>query len=85
MRRLTAWITGGSAGLAAYRAPAPRPRARQAAEPVANRIRARTSCGRGSRSREVEDGEPAADDSPEERRRLVHEQGRGAMDDMQAE
>ena len=85
MRRLHAWITGAIGGAAAYRLLRRGRAPEQAAEPVpepdprADELRAKLA------ETEVEDVEPVADDSPEERRRRVHEQARGAIDDMQAE
>lgn len=87
MRRLHAWITGAAGGVAAYRL-FRRRRARvvePAAEPVAepdpraDELRAKLAESR------AEGEEPAAEESPEERRRRVHEQARGAIDEMQAE
>lgn len=85
MRRLHAWITGAVGGAAAYRL-LRRSRSPERAvelvpgpDPRADELRAKLA------ETQVEDAEPAVDESPEERRRRVHEQARGAIDDMQAE
>ena len=87
MKRLNAWITGAVGGVAAYRLFRRRRDrvAGQALEPVAGpdpraeELRAKLA--------ETHAGEPeaAAEESPEERRRRVHEQARGALDEMQSE
>jgi hypothetical protein len=84
MRRLYAWLAGAAGGLAVYRAlkhrrPEPAALAEQAPDPRAAELRARLA--------EAQDGdaEPAGDSEPldpEARRRLVHEQGRAALDEM---
>ena len=88
MRRLHAWITGAAGGVAAYRLF--RRRRDELEEPVeappepdprAEELRAKLAETR------VEEPEPAAeeppDQSPEERRKRIHEQARGALDEMQ--
>jgi len=89
MRRLHAWLTGAAGGLAAYRLfrrrrddleeqPAEAP---PEPDPRAEELRAKLA---ETRAEEPEAAaETAADESPEERRRRVHEQARGALDDMQ--
>lgn len=87
MRRLHAWITGAAGGVAAYGLFRRRRErsAEQAAEPAAQPdSRAEVLRAKLAESRADEDG-PAADESPEERRRRVHEQARGAIDEMQGE
>ncbi len=87
MRRLTAWIGGTAAGIAAYRllrrrpevAPEPAP-----AEPDAD-TRADELREKLAESRTAEPTEPVAEEepeSPEERRQRVHEEGRAALDEM---
>ena len=86
MRRLYAWLAGAAGGLAAYRAlthrrPEPVALAEQAPDPRAAELRARLAEAREG------DGEPAREPEPldpEARRRLVHEQGRAALDEMHA-
>jgi len=85
MRRLYAWLAGSAGGLAAYRAfrrrPKPAALVEQGPDPRADELRARLA---EAREGEVERaGEPEALD-PEARRRLVHEQGRAALDEMHA-
>ena len=86
MRRLYAWLAGSAGGLAAYRAfrrrrPEPAPLVEQGPDPRADELRARLADAREG------DGEPAGEPEaldPEARRRLVHEQGRAALDEMHA-
>ncbi|HET7573386.1 MAG TPA: hypothetical protein VFJ77_12040 [Gaiellaceae bacterium] len=88
MRRLTAWLAGAAGGLAAYRflrrrpaAPAGEPPAQP--DPRAEELRAKLE---ETRKPEPEaEAEETAPESPEERRRRVHEQGRSALDEMQRE
>ena len=84
MRRLYAWLAGAAGGVAAYsafkhRRPAPVALPEQAPDPRAAELRARLAeTGDG-------DAEPAVEPEPldpEARRRLVHEQGRAALDEM---
>ncbi len=84
MRRLYAWLAGAAGGLAAYRAfthrrHAPAALAEHAPDPRAEELRARLAeAGEG-------DAEPAGEPEPldpDARRRLVHEQGRAALDEM---
>jgi hypothetical protein len=85
MRRLHAWITGAVGGVAAYRLLRRSRPAEQAVEPLpgqdprADELRAKLA------EAQLDDAEPVADESPEERRRRVHEQARGAIDEMEAE
>ena len=86
MRRLYAWITGAAGGVAAYRLfrrgrdvpgePAAEPA--DGPDPRADELRAKLAEAR-------EDEPEPAEESPEERRRRVHEQARGALDEMQGE
>ena len=75
MRRLFAWIGGTVGGIAAYRFVRRREAALQTSpEPVAVETDARA------------EEQPAAEpESPEDRRRLVHEEGRAALDEMRSE
>ena len=95
MRRLTAWIGGALGGIAAYRLL--RRRSQDRPEPVAAEPDARADELRAklAESREAEPvvEEPPAEeelsvepeDSPEDRRRRVHEEGRAALDEMQSD
>jgi hypothetical protein len=84
MRRLYAWLAGSAGGLAAYRAfrrrrPEHEAPAEHGPDPRAEELRTRLA-----ETREGE-GEPAVEPEaldPEARRRLVHEQGRAALDEM---
>ncbi len=86
MRRLYAWLAGAAGGLAAYRAfrrrrLEPEALAEKGPDPRADELRARLAEAREG------DGEPAGEPEPldpEARRRLVHEQGRAALDEMHA-
>jgi hypothetical protein len=89
MRRLSAWITGAAGGLAAYRLlrrhrepPMPEPAPEQ--DSRAEELRAKLAETKAAEEPEAAAG-PQGDDSPDERRRHVHEQARGAIDEMQAE
>ncbi len=91
MRRLHAWITGAAGGVAAYRIfrrrrevgaepvveppPGPDPRAEELRAKLAETRPEDTAPG-------TAEPEAAAAESPEERRRQVHEQARGAIDEM---
>jgi hypothetical protein len=96
MRRLHAWLAGGAGALAAYRAlarrraaPAPPPELDR--DPRASELRARLAEARaaGDDRDEFEAGETPVDEAvpldPDARRRAVHEEGRAAIDEMQAE
>jgi hypothetical protein len=94
MRRLTAWIGGALGGIAAYRLL--RRRSQDVAEPVAAEPDTRAEELR-SKLAESRTAEPAAEpvaeeeravepeESPEDRRRRVHEEGRAALDEMQSD
>ena len=93
MRRLTNWIAGVLGGIVAYRlwmrrrkpAPAPAPAA-EAGDGRAEELRTKLAESRASEEpspaeqNPVEAGEP--EDSLDERRRRVHEEGRAAIDRM---
>jgi hypothetical protein len=95
MRRLFAWLAGAAGGLAAYRALRRRPPQLAPADTRAEELRARLAEARnaGDDAAEPEAGEvtvePAVDEAapvdPEARRRAVHEQARGAIDEMQGD
>ncbi|HLY85420.1 MAG TPA: hypothetical protein VKO84_02745 [Gaiellaceae bacterium] len=97
MRRLFAWIGGAVGGIAAYRFVRRQEATLQTStEPAAassepdgraEELRAKLAESRGDTA------EPAAEEptsspepeSPEERRRHVHEEGRAALDEMRSE
>jgi hypothetical protein len=90
MRRIVAWIAGAAGGVAAYRLlrrwgaeletwPEP-----AAAEPDARAEELRAKLAE-SREEERPAAEVASPESPDERRRRVHEEGRAAIDEMQSE
>ncbi|MEN3342832.1 MAG: hypothetical protein V7644_2236 [Actinomycetota bacterium] len=96
MRRLHAWLAGAAGGIAGYGAL--RRRRRDAApapiqepDPRADELRARLAEARaaGDDREEFEAGETPIDEAvpldPAARRRQVHEEGRAALDQMQAE
>jgi len=84
MRRLYAWLAGAAGGLAAYsalkhRRHAPVAPAEHVPDPRAAELAARLAEARD------DEAEPAAEPElldPDARRRLVHEQGRAALDEM---
>jgi hypothetical protein len=96
MRRLTAWIGGAVGGLTAYRflrrrpaaAPEPPP---EATDERADELRAKLAESRTADpvAEESPSEAPAEDapepESPDERRRRVHEEGRTALDEMKPE
>jgi len=99
MRRLPAWLAGAAGALAVARtlvrrrgraAPAPAPEP-AGADPRAEELRARLAEARaaGDDRDEFEAGETPVDQAvtlgPDERRRQVHEHGRAAIDEMQAD
>jgi hypothetical protein len=97
MRRLTAWIGGAVGGVAAYRWLRRRPEG--TSEPPDDRaeeLRAKLAESRGDEPAEPVVEEPAAEpvaeevpaaepESPEDRRRRVHEEGRSALGEMKSE
>jgi hypothetical protein len=97
MRRLTAWIGGTAAGIAAYRLLRRRPQAAvesPSSEPDARADELRAKLAESRVADPVEDppAEPTAEkapavepESPEERRRRVHDEGRAALDDMKSD
>ena len=101
MRRLTAWIAGVASGVLAYRfwrrhsqaaaEPSPEPES-TTADARAEELRAKLDESRTAEPLVEEPPpepvaeEPAAEpESPEDRRRRVHEEGRSALDDMKSE
>ena len=99
MRRLVGWIGGAVGGLAAYRllrrrrqvAPESAPtdsgaRAEELREKLAESRAAEPVVAEPPAAEPVaEEAPPAEPESPEERRRQVHEEGRAALDDMRPE
>ena len=95
MRRLTAWIGGAAAGIVAYRLLRRRPRA--AAEPIsvepderADELREKLAESREAEGAaepvvEEESTEEPEPESPDDRRRRVHDEGRAALDEMKPE
>ena len=91
MRRLFTWLAGAAGGVAAYRAvarrkPVPEPLAEEV-DP-AQELRAKLAEARTEPERTPEPEprpEPARPESPEDRRRDVHEQARSALDEMRGE
>jgi hypothetical protein len=97
MRRLVGWIGGALGGITAYRFV----RRQQAAEVAAERdaraeeLRAKLSESRAAET--VAESEPESEpveeppsqaeepESPDERRRRVHEEGRAALDEMRSD
>ena len=96
MRRLFAWIGGTVGGIAAYRFVRRQETALQTSlEPEAaetdaraEELRTKLAESRASDPVAVEEPEPEPEpeqESPEDRRRLVHEEGRAALDEMRSE
>lgn len=93
MRRLHAWITGAAGGVAAYRLFRRQRRGDvDLAEPDLSDAEPeeRAEALRAKLAELREQGketpvEPGEDDTLEERRRRVHEEGRAAVDEMQDE
>ena len=88
MRRLHAWITGAAGGLAAYRFLRRRGGDAEAEpeagpDPRAEELRAKLAEAHADEAEAAP--EPAPEESLDERRRRVHEEGRAAIDEMQAE
>jgi hypothetical protein len=87
MRRLYAWLAGAAGALAAYRALGHRRAAPELApetgpDPRADALRARLEGAREPDPEPEPEAEPA---DPEERRRVVHEQARAALEDMRGD
>jgi len=98
VKRLTAWIGGTAVGIAAYRLLKRRPEpgtepAPAGADDRAEELRAKLADSRSAdtvveqapaetEAESVMEPEP---ESPEERRRRVHEEGRSTLDDMKSE
>jgi hypothetical protein len=85
VRRLFTWLAGAAGGVAAYRAvtrrqPAPPEPVAVEVDPV-QELRAKLA---EARSEPQPEPEPRSD-SPEDRRRDVHEQARSALDEMRGE
>jgi hypothetical protein len=93
MRRFVKWIGGAVGGIAAYRFVRRQEAALQPtaeADARADELRAKLAESRAAEPvaepMPEEDSEPAAEpESPEERRRRVHEEGRSALDEMRPE
>ena len=96
MRRLTAWIGGVAGGIAAYRLlrRRGRPPAAAATEPAPTAAppapddRAEELRAKLAENRVEPDPEPEPEpgpESPEDRRRQVHEEGRAALDEMKSD
>ena len=90
MRRLTAWVAGALGGLAAYGALKRRRQPASVPDDRADELRARLAEARaaGDDRDEFESGETTVDEAvpldPAARRAAVHEQGRAAIDEMNA-
>jgi hypothetical protein len=98
MRRLTAWVAGAASGIAAYRfwrrhratEAAVEPEAPVESDDRAEELRTRLAESRAAEPvvedappEPVAEEEPAVEpESPEDRRRRVHEEGRAALDEM---
>jgi hypothetical protein len=99
MRRLVGWIGGAVGGFTAYRLLRRRPqvapegastesdaRAEELREKLAESRAAEPVVEESPATEPVaEEAPPAEPESPEERRRQVHEEGRAALDDMRPE
>jgi hypothetical protein len=87
MRRLVGWIAGAMGGLAAYRWLRRRPQVATEPAPAEPDVRADELRTKLAETRETEPvaEEPPEPESPEDRRRRVHEEGRAAVDDMKPE
>ena len=85
MRRLVGWIGGAVGGLTAYRLLRRRPQvATDGPDARADELRAKLAESRADEPVADEPPEPEAE-SPDERRRRVHEEGRAALDEMRPE
>jgi hypothetical protein len=94
MKRLVAWVGGVAGGIAAYRLLKRRPEPPATAEPEpddrAEELREKLAKSRTPEPpvegapAEAEAAEPEPE-SPEDRRRRVHEEGRSTLDDMKSE
>jgi hypothetical protein len=86
MQRLLGWIAGAMGGLAAYRWLRRQPRVATEPAPAEPDDRADELRAKLAESREAEPvaAEPSQEEqeSPEDRRRRVHEEGRATLDDM---
>jgi hypothetical protein len=84
VRRLFTWLAGAAGGVAAYRAIA---RRKLPPEPVAGdvdpaqELRAKLAEAR-SEPEPAPEAKPEPPDTPDDRRRDVHEQARAALDEM---
>jgi len=99
MRRLVKWIGGAVGGIAAYRFVRRQEASLQAAPEVvvdepdarADELRAKLAESRAAEpvtedEAAAEEEEPVPDpESPEDRRRRVHEEGRAALDEMHSD
>jgi hypothetical protein len=98
MRRLVGWIGGALGGITAYRLLRRRPEVAPENAPSASDARADELRAKLAESRAAEpvaedstpdpvpeEDLPAGEESPEERRQRVHEEGRAALDEMRPE
>jgi hypothetical protein len=96
MRRLLGWIGGAVGGVAAYRwlrrAPVPEPEVASEPDVRAEELREKLAESRAAEPVVEPPAEPVAEEppaaepeSPDERRRRVHDEGRAALDEMQSE
>jgi hypothetical protein len=89
MRRLVGWIGGAVGGFTAYRLLRRRPQVAPEGASTESDARAEELREKLAESRAAEpvaeEAPPAEPESPEERRRQVHEEGRAALDDMRPE
>jgi hypothetical protein len=89
VRRLTAWVGGTAAGIAAYRLLRRRPQVAPEPAPAEPDTRADELREKLAESRTVEPApEPVPEEepeSPDERRQRVHEEGRATLDEMRSD
>jgi hypothetical protein len=92
MRRLIKWIGGTAGGIAAYRFVRRQEASLQASpeaavdEPDARAEELRAKLAESRVAEPATEDEPVSDpESPEDRRRRVHEEGRAALDEMRSE